>query len=210
MSHYEDEAQVAELKKWWKENRLPLAAGLILGLGGIAGWEGWKTHNTRQAEQASQMFEDLKRATQSGDSRRAQELTKSLQTDYARTPYATHAALLAAQRAAAAQDWDAARTFLTWAQKNTADDGLQLLARLREARVLSQQGKLDEALKRIPAQLDDSPFVSLFEELRGDIKRTQGDTDAARAAYEKALAGAENAQRELLQRKLDDLAPAVS
>lgn len=210
MSHYEDEAQVAELKKWWKENRLPLVAGLILGLGGIAGWEAWKTHQTRQAEQASQMFEDLKRAAQSGDSARAKDLTKSLQAEYATTPYAAHAALLAAQGAAAAQDWDVARTYLVWTQKNTDDDGLKLLARLREARVLTQQGKLDDALRRIPSNLNNNPFASLFEELRGDVKRAQGDIDAARAAYEKALTGAENAQRELLQRKLDDLAPAVS
>lgn len=210
MSHYDDEAQVAELKKWWRENRLPLIAGLVLGLGGIVGWEGWQTHQARRAEQASQMFEDLKRAAQSGDSAQAQSLTRSLKADYARTPYAVHAALLAAQRSASELDWDAAQKQLDWAVANATDEGLKQLARLRQARVLWQTGKADEALARIPADLKDSPFASLYEELRGDIKSGQGDRDGARAAYEKALTGVDGAQREFLQRKLDDLAPAVS
>ena len=49
------------------------------------------------------------------------------------------------------------------------------------------------------------------QELRGDIKLSQNDRAAARTAYEKAMAlGPAPASKDLLQRKLDDLAGAQS
>lgn len=211
MSHYDDEAQVAELKQWWKENRAPLIAGLVLGLSGIGGWQFWQNYEARRAAEASQMFEDLKKVANQGKVGETRVLVEKMKSDYPRSPYATGAALLAARLAADRQDWKIAREELEWVDAHARDDGLKQIARLRQARVLWQLGQPDDALKLIPAK-PESGFAPLFEELRGDIKLAQGDRVAAREAYQKALPEAAAANRELLQRKLDDLAetPAAS
>lgn len=209
MSHYDDEAQMEQLSRWWKENWMALAAGLVLGLGGIFGWEAWQNTQTGKAEQASQIFEDLKKAAV-GKPEQAAELGKTLMQDFSSTPYAAQAALLLAQKAAEQADWAPAEERLNWVIKNAKDAGFQKIARLRLARVLWQQNKPDDALKQLEVK-DDDAFASLYQELRGDIKLSQNDRKAAHEAYEKALAsGPAPASRELLQRKLDDLAGVQS
>ena len=53
MSHYDDEDQAQRLKQWWKENWKALAAGLLLGLGGIIGWDQYKAHGQAKSAEAS-------------------------------------------------------------------------------------------------------------------------------------------------------------
>jgi len=204
MSHYDDEAEVEQLRRWWRENWMALAGGLLLGLAGIFGWEAWQKARTTKSEQASQIYEDLKRV--SGDRQdRADELWQRLSSEFAGTPYAAQGALLVASQAAAREDWNRAQASLEWIAKNSDDPGLKKIARLRLARVLWQQQKPDEALALLEVQ-DDDPFAALYQELRGDIQFSKGDRDAARSAYEKAMQlGPAAAGRELLQRKLDDL-----
>lgn len=209
MSHYDDEAQMEQLRRWWRENWMALAGGLALGLAGIFGWEAWQGARTAKAEQASQIYEDLKNLP-ADRAEQAAGLGDRLAEDYPGTPYAAQAALLLAARAAGNGDWEAARTRLDWALRNAGDPGLQKIARLRLARVLWQQGKVDEALARL--EIDDAdPFAALYQELRGDIQLARGERAAARSAYEKALQlGPADSAREGLQRKLDDLAGVAS
>jgi predicted negative regulator of RcsB-dependent stress response len=203
-SHYEEEAEVEQLRRWWRENWLALACGLALGLVGIFGWEAWQKARTAKSEHASKVYEDLKRVP-TDRAERADELWQHLSADFAGTPYAAQGALLMASQAAAREDWAAAQAKLEWVGKNSDDPGLKKLATLRLARVLWQQAKADEALRLLDLD-DDDPFASLYQELRGDIQFARGDRDAARAAYEKALTlGPAPAGRQTLQRKLEDL-----
>lgn len=212
MSHYEDEAQVEQLRRWWRENWMALAGGLVLGLAGIFGWEAWQQARTAKAESASRVYEDLKRVS-TERTERADELWQQLSTEHAGTPYATQGALLLASHAAARQDWGAAQAKLEWARDRSEDAGLQKIATLRLARVLWQRERPDDALGLLGIA-DDDPFAPLYHELRGDILLARGDREAARAAYEKAIGlGPAAAGRDGLQRKLDDLggaAPAQS
>lgn len=213
MSHYEDEAQVEQLRRWWRENWMAMAAGLVLGLAGIFGWEAWQQARTHKAEAASRAYEDLKRVPVER-TERADELWQKLSTEHSGSPYAAQAALLLASQAAARQDWAGAQAKLEWARDRTDDPGVRKLAVLRLARVLWQQDKADEALRLLDIA-DDDPFASLYLELRGDILYARGEHEAARGAYEKALGlGPAAPGRDGLQRKLDDLggaqAPAQS
>jgi predicted negative regulator of RcsB-dependent stress response len=93
---------------------------------------------------------------------------------------------------------------------NPHDPALASLARLRLAQVLFQQNKADEALKQLDG--DAGSYAALYDQLRGDIKLSQGDRAAARAAYQQALGALsadEAVSRDGLQRKLDDLADAA-
>jgi predicted negative regulator of RcsB-dependent stress response len=123
MSHFEDEAQVEQLRRWWRENWMALAGGLALGLAGIFGWEAWRDSRAARAEEASQIYEDLKRS--GGEGADAAELGERLMEDFPGTPYAAQAALLLASRAAARNDWDGARARLDWAVRNADDPGMQ-------------------------------------------------------------------------------------
>lgn len=204
-THYDDEAQAEQLKLWWKENWMALAAGLVIGLAAIFGWEGWQNHKTQRAATASQMYEELKQALADDKADVAKPLADKLVADYADTPYAAGAQLRMAAAAVKDSQFDDAATRLTWVQAHAKDDGLQEVAQLRSARVLWQQGKLDEALKLVDNQT--GAFAPLFDELKGDIQLAKGDRDAARNAYQKAFAATPEDQpsRKLLQNKLDDL-----
>jgi len=209
MSHYDDEAQVEQLRRWWRENWMALAGGLVLGLAGIFGWEAWQSARTAKAENASQIYEDLKKLP-ADKSAQATELGKKLADDYSGTPYAAQAALYLANMAVQRSDWDGARAQLDWVVAHAGDPGLKKIARLRLARVLWQQDRLDDALAQLDVP-DDDPFAALYQELRGDLQLAKGDRAAARSAYEKALQlGPAAASRDGLQRKLDDLAGAAS
>jgi predicted negative regulator of RcsB-dependent stress response len=208
MSHYEDEAEVEQLRRWWRENWMALVAGLGLGLAGIFGWEAWQDMRTAKAEAASRVFEDLKRLSPYGKDR-ADELWAKLSTDYAGTPYAAQGALLLASHAAARNEWADAQAKLEWARDRAGDPGVQRVAALRLARVLWQQQQADSALQLLDIPEDD-PFAALYQELRGDILFAKGEREAARAAYEKALQlGPAAAGRDGLQRKLEDLGGAA-
>lgn len=207
-NHYEDEAEVENLKRWWSENWKSLAAGLVIGLLGIFGYEGYKRHQQSVAEQASQVYEDLKAAATANKADEAVALGDRLVKDFGNTPYATGAALRLAQLAVEQGKLDDAVTRLQWVTEHGKDDGLRDLAKLRLARVLWQQKKNDDALKLLDG--DHGAYAALFSELRGDIKLSAGDRVAARAAYEDAVkASTGDASTTGLQRKLDDLADVV-
>lgn len=210
-AHFDDEDQAEQLKQWWKDNWKALVAGLVLGVGAIFGWEGWKDYRETRAGQASQMFEDMKLALSQAKTEDAMKIGDTLAKEHADTPYAAGAALFLAAESARANDLDDAVARLQWVEQYSKDEGLQQVARLRHARVLWQQNKLDEALKKLDGE--NTEFQALAEELRGDIRLAQGDRPAARAAYEKALGAADAddaATRSSLQRKIDDLSDAVA
>lgn len=209
MSDYEDDAQLEQLRRWWRENWLALVGGLVLGLAGIFGWEAWQSSRDARAERASHIYEDLQKLP--GDRYDdAVALAATLADEYAGTPYAAQGALLIAARAAERGAWDTAQARLEWVVENAGEPGLKKIGRLRLARVLWQRGQLDEALARLEIE-DTDAFAALYQELRGDIQLAKGDAAAARNAYEKALQlGPGAASRDGLQRKLDDLAGAAS
>ena len=205
--HYEEEAQAEQLKRWWNENWKSLVAGLVLGLVVIVGWEAYKRYQLQQADQASQLYDDLKAALAAHKSDDAAALGEKLVKQFQRTPYAISAAFYLAQIAVEQNKLDDAAVRLQWVADQSKDDGLRDLAKLRLAKVLWQQKKTDDALKLLDGE--HGGYNALFAELRGDIKLSQNDRAAARTAYEQALASSEGPNRELLQRKLDDLADVV-
>lgn len=209
-AHYDDEAELENIKAWWKDNWLALAGGLVIGLGAIFGWEGYKNYQTRQSLQASQVYEDMKQALTASKAEEAVKLGERLIKEYPATPYAATAALRLAALEVEQGKLDTATARLQWVTLHAKDDSLKQLAKLRQARVLWQQAKIDEALKLLDGNT--GAYAALSDELRGDIKLSQGDRAAARTAYESALKQVtpENAGgNPVLQQKLDDLADAA-
>jgi len=210
MSHYDDEDQAQRLKQWWKDNWRALVAGLVLGLSGIVGWDQYKAHDFKRAGEAAQMFEDLKTALLTDKIDNAGAIADKLKAEYSNTPYAAQALLRVAQHAVEKGRFDEALSPLAWVASHASDKALRPLAQLRQARVLAQQGKFDDAIKLLDGDVGVS-YASLAQELRGDILLAQGNRKGARESFEKALAASDDAaaNRESLQRKIDDLADAA-
>ena len=91
------------------------------------------------------------------------------------------------------------------------EDGLELhmVARLRLARLILDQGDYDSALSLIE-NTQTGPFTAAYEEVRGDALSVKGSKQDARSAYLRSLANLEptNRSRERIQMKLDDLGVA--
>jgi predicted negative regulator of RcsB-dependent stress response len=207
-THYDDEAQVEDLRRWIKENWKPLAGGIVLGLAAIFGWEAFTRYRDAHRADGAQLFEALKNDANANKYEDAVKVADRLTQEFGNTPYAVAGALKVAQTAVVVGKLDDARTRLEWALAHDDDPALKPLIQFRLASVLWQLGKPEDALKQISG--DAGAYAGLYAELQGDIKLAQGDRAAARSAYEQALEKFDPkgnpAGKETLQQKLDDLA----
>lgn len=202
-----EKEQIEEIKEWWRENRWYILSGLVISIVIVAGWRYWQEYRQEQAQAASLRYEKVLSQAESQDVTALANAVQELQQDYSGTPYAALATLKLAAEYAAAGDYSAALQPLRWAMENTDDDELALVARARLARVMLLNDHGQEAI----ALLDDvepGKFAALYAELRGDALLSTGNREAARVAYEAALAAMEPGlgERRLLQMKIDNLA----
>lgn len=203
-----EEEQVEALKKWWKENGKAAIAGVVLGIGGIFGWQAWSQHQQNIVEQASAKYEQLGQAIQQGAADSAIKQAELLITEGQGTAYAYFAALDLARLRLGQGDVPGARAQLEWVLNNAKEQPLQQVARLRIARLLLSEGDLDGAQRMADGASKDS-FSGEFAQVRGDIAVAKSDRDAARKAYEEALAN-NVGDSDLVQMKLDDLAVSTA
>ena len=199
-----EEEQVEALKKWWNENGRSVVLGLVLGLGAVLGWKGWTQYQDTQRQQASNMFEQMMLAAANQDVETTQQVAQTLIGEQGASTYGLFGALMLARIEFEQGNTQAAEVHLRWVVDHAGDDGLREVARLRLARLLFNEGKLDEASGFV-AEASQQQFAGEYAELRGDIALARGDAAEARKAYGEALAG--NVGNEpLVQMKLDDLA----
>jgi predicted negative regulator of RcsB-dependent stress response len=206
-----EDQQLAELKKWWKENSSSIITGIILGLAILFGTKAWFAWQENIASEASEIYAVMISALEGGKNQAVSEKAGMLIADYGNTPYAALAALALAKLRVEDGELEAAATQLQWALDNGDADFVRDTVRLRLARVRLAQGQLDAAEAVLGQAGSSDTATVLFAELRGDIYMARGDRDQALASYQRALAamGEEFSGRALLQLKYDELA-AVS
>lgn len=200
-----EEEQVEALKKWWKENGKSVAAGIVMGLGGVFGWQYWGQYQQDVAEQASMQFEQLTQSVAANTPASINQ-AEALIASYQGSSYAVFAALNLAKVKYQQGDINGAKAQLQWVLDNGDDPSLQQIARLRQARILLNEGQIDEAAALIESAPTDN-FRGDQAELRGDIALKRGDEVAARQAYGEALEY-KVSNSALVQMKFDDLAAA--
>jgi len=214
VDEYLDEREQAEqLKQWFKENWLWMAAGIGLGLGGLYGWQGWNAYLDGKSQEAGQRFVAMLQAFDAADQAQGRELAAEITSKYASTPYADQVVLVLARVDAEAGQLDDAAARLRQVMEQSKDEELALVARLRLARVQLAQGKQDAALATLDGAA--TPAVeAAVAELRGDALLAKGDQAAALTAYRQAMAagtadaGTGLVDAELLQLKIDELSAA--
>jgi len=202
-----DKEQLDQIKDWWKENGVFIFAGVALGLVGIFGWRGYNSHLDKQAMVASEHYDNMVRAVGSKNQENIDKNLSILVNDFANTPYAAQAQLLAAKEAVKRNDLDKAVVALSTVLDLSSDRELSTLAHFRLAKVKFAQAKYDEVLTQLK-KVDRKDYLGLVEELRGDVFAMQGKKSEARTAYEAARKAMEETRVgdvNLLQMKLSDL-----
>jgi len=206
-----DEEQIEALKKWWMANGNMLIGGLLIAVIAYFGINFYKDTRLAQKEAASSVYQslvELATETQSLSGDKLAEANASISTlkkDYADSTYAIYASLYSAKLAVESGDLDLAASELNWALDQKIPVSLQQLIQLRLARIEFARGNEGAALKLLSNESGQQKVG--FEEVRGDILLSQGDTDGARLAYQNAFEAAQaaNLQRPVLEMKLNDL-----
>ncbi|MDH3609482.1 MAG: tetratricopeptide repeat protein [Gammaproteobacteria bacterium] len=205
MAEYEtEEQQVEALKDWWKQNGMAVVGGAVLGISALVGWRGWNWYQEKQATEASDIFAVVQEAANKNDTTALQKQTNILRDNYASTPYAPLAVLHQAKNQIEQGENAAAEESLRWVLKNSKQDTVQNVARLRLARLLLADNKVDEAQAMVNSGMTDA-YASLTNEIRGDIFVAKGEIEQAKEAYDQAMQAASGAGVEYLQLKRNDL-----
>ena len=202
-----EEQQLEEVKRWWKEHGRTVVAGVVLGVGTVVGWTSWRTHVEAKAEEVSVRYEQLVNTAAAPNYAGAVQLADAIIADHPDSAYAGLAALVGAHAAYKDSDRATARRLLEWATSSTGAFQVSDVARLRLARILSEEGEHDAALARLD-QVNGEPFAAVTAETRGDVLAAGDDLTGAQAAYESALAfeGLPGDARDRIRLKLDALA----
>jgi predicted negative regulator of RcsB-dependent stress response len=209
-----EEEQLAALKRWWSENGNALVIGIALALAVTFGWQAWQKQIQNAKYEASALYQQILDAATAGspedrvkNAATIRLVGEKLKADYESTEYAKFAAFFMAKTAIDSKDLDLAAQELRWILAHNPDEATRAVTNARLARILVEQGKLDEAMSLASTAVG-SAFQPMYLEIQGDILLKQGNRDAARAAYEKAknLLKTEDRNRILLELKLSDLA----
>lgn len=197
--HSTEEEQAEAIKRFFRENGLSLALGVIVGLGGLYGWKAYNQNQITTAEQASDSYTKL---VEGDDVLSSADAFISENKD---TNYAALAAFVAAKDAVEAQKLDVASEKLNWIVSNVDNAELKAIAITRLARIQIAQTNFDDALSTLNTPLPEA-FNANVAELKGDIYAQQGNKEQARTAYQAAVDAGGLTGNPLLQVKLDDLA----
>lgn len=206
MSDLNEAEQMEQVKGWFRENGLWIVAGIVIGVGSLAGYRWYENRRETQAEIASERYDTMMDAFTRNDQARGLALVEEINREYAWTPYAALATLVAARVHVEANELDKAAASLKSVVDTAKDKEIQMIARLRLARVLSAQGKNDDALATLKVA-DIGEFEPRFAETRGDVLLAKGDRDGALREYQAARAGEKSGEIDidLLDLKIRDL-----
>lgn len=206
-----DEEQLDAVKRWWKENGISLVAGAVIAAAGVFGWHAWQNYQQGQSEAASMRYQQLVNMTTGSDLAEdelvsARNMVSELNDEHGNTLYAELALLLDARIAVQQGDLEGAKASLESAADNSSRRYVQSLAWLRLARIELAEGNVDQALALLDEPITDA-LAAQREDVRGDAFAAQGDTEAARDAWQNALQLAQTHNQPLygVQFKLDDL-----
>lgn len=215
-----DEEQLESLKSWWAENGTSLLTGVLVVVALLFGVRQWESSQNGTAAEASDLYQQLAQLAVANvgvvlsddDLLAAQGVYSQLKDQYASSVYARFAALVMAKFHADKNELDDAAAELQWILDNQslglmqkADSELFVVARQRLARVKLGQGDARGALDILRGAEAGDGFAASYTETEGDALLQLGDTEGAKAAYQKALAANTDGNPAVIRLKLQDL-----
>ena len=206
--------QAEQLRQWLRQNGIWLLAGVALTVGGYYGYRWWESREAQRSVEAGQRFAAMLDAIGGGKRDEGLKIAGEVTGEYADTPYADQATLVLARLDVDSGNLAGAETRLAKVAAESKDPDLRIVARLRVARLQLAQGRYDDAMKSLDAVATPAVDARVLE-LKGDVKRAQGDKGAALDYWRKAKSSAEadpagsaQVDTELLGLKIDELGAA--
>jgi len=206
-----DDQQADRAKQWLRENGVFIAAGVVLGLGGLFGWQQWQEHKLQLAGEASVVWEQLRSAIAGERLNEVDETLELLENEYAGTPYLDQARLALARMHMDKNSPEEALEQLNILVGSGKDEQLRRIAQLRTAQIYVYQSEYEAALQVLGA-VSSPAFAGFYHDLRGDIYFSQGKPELAAGEYKLALdldlSG--YIDRSYVQIKLDDVSGSIA
>ncbi|MFG6462773.1 YfgM family protein [Roseateles sp. DXS20W] len=202
----EEQEQLDQLKAFWKRWGNLITWLITAALAAFAAWQGWNWYQRDQAAKAAAMYDEFDRAVSAQDLDKASAAAGDLKARFAATGFAAQAGLQVAKLQLDKGKADDAKQSLTWVAEQGSESSYRDLARLRLAGLQLDAKAYDDALKTLDA-IKSAEFAALVADRRGDALLLQDKRDAAKAEYQKALAGLEKTQdyRRIIEAKLATL-----
>jgi predicted negative regulator of RcsB-dependent stress response len=202
----QEQEQLDTLKAWWKDNGTWMLGVVLVVVVVMGGWRGWQYYQNKQATEAATLYQQFVEQLASNDAKRVNDAAAAVMDKYASTPYASRAALIAAQVNELGKDPLRAKSQLQWVIEHAGEEGLKSVASLRMASMLLDEKDYAGALKLLDAKHATS-FDALYADMKGDVLAAQGRAAEARATYQLAYdkLDAKSAYRNLVQMKMDAL-----
>jgi len=202
----EEEKEMLIHKTIWETYGKYVVLAVLFFCIGFGVWQVLSYQKNQNLLEASKQYDKMMKASQGKDPSKTEELAEQLIDKYSNTPYAALAALLQARIQVDSNQLEKAEQHLNTAMELGGDGPTGHVARVRLARVLAAENKLDEALKVLLSASDNEGYIALYEETKGDIYIQQKDLDKARESYKTAeQALPPGVQVMALQLKLNDL-----
>jgi predicted negative regulator of RcsB-dependent stress response len=210
-----DDEQLEAVKHWFKEFAPWLTGGVLVGAAVFFGIQYFHKYTNDRGLKAAAEFSAMTTALQTNDHEKSRRIAEGLIKEHSNTPYADQAQLTLARIDVDENQLDKAIAPLTLVMNDSKDAELRQIARLRLARVLTDQGKSDDSIKLLADPIP-AAYAAAYHEVRGDAYLAKKDTAHAVTEYQQALASADigGINASLLELKLQDLgaqpAPIVS
>lgn len=181
-----EEEQIEQIKRWWNKHGNTISTIILVAVVCFAGFRYWQWHKQKVALQASILYEQMLIAYTNQDNTAIASRANKLVQNHRGTVYADAAHLTLAKIAAEKKAYDKAAIHLKDVINSDTNSALTQVAKLRLARVLLAKKQYQPALTAIN-DVSNNSYLSLVNELRGDIYTAMGDFDKAKLAYKEAL-----------------------
>lgn len=178
------EEQAEQTKEWLKKNIPSIAMGIALGVALVYGYTTYTDSKTGQSQSASALFQDI--VSSDNSEQQASDNISEFKSEYAKTPYAAKVALLHAKNLVKQNKITEALDELKWAEKNTKEELITYISKLRQAEILVSEEKFEAASNILDSEAPKG-FESNYLELKGDIAAAKKDYLNARELYTQAL-----------------------
>lgn len=210
MDDLSEKEQIERIRGWWNENGNYVIVGVVVGVGLLFGINYWRNQTLNTQLGASIQFEELANEVAENRLEPAQAIAAGIYAQYPDTIYAAQTRLAMARlymdQGRDQEASDELRALLA----SGGDSEMQLVARLRLARILLYQGKAEEVLTLLEGHLDNA-FAPRYQEVLGDAYVEAGRYGEARDAYQAALSDPRANQlvdTALVNMKINDLPEA--
>jgi len=162
-----EQEQIEQLKAWVKQYAMTILSGIVLALVIVSGWHYWQNYTTRKLMKASTVYEQMLNDRSHNQAGELEAKATKLLQRYPRTPYAQMGALMLARDAITSKNYTEALKQLNWVIDHSKTGSLREIAKIRSAKILLAENKVDQALATLDAATDKN-FQALIDEVRGD------------------------------------------